>query len=279
MRRFLNAALVVAMVACVSTNAFAQRGQGGQQGGRGQAGQQGGPGGGFGMMGGGMMGGGMMGGGMYALLANPDVQKELKLEEGQIKEITEARDKITKEAREALGSGERPDLRNMSEEDRAAFMEKMRKSGEETAKKMAEEAELILDPNQQERLMGIYLQVSFIDALISAPIMERIELSEGQKKELESTREKAMTEMREVMQEAFRGGDRDAIRTKMEEFRKGLDEKYMAVLSKTQQTKVEELKGPKFEMSMGGRQRGGGGDEGGRGQGGRGDRGRPETDR
>ena len=84
------------------------------------------------------------------------------------------------------------------------------------------------------------------------------------------------------MREAFAGGgggggfDRDAMRERMETFRKESEEKILAHLSAEQKTAFEGLKGEKFEMPErafgfgGGR---GGGPGGGRGDGGRGRRG------
>jgi hypothetical protein len=174
---------------------------------------------------------------------------------------------LTKLAEQARG--ERPegvDFRNMSEEDRTAFFDKMRKEQEERNKKMKEQLEEVLLPEQIERLEQIGLQVRGVQALGDDDVAAKLNITDAQKKELAEVREKLQGEMREKMRELFSSGNRDGMREAFAKVRADMEKEVLGVLDSGQQKKFEELKGAKFEMPEGGVGRGGfGGPGGGRG--------------
>lgn len=260
-RSVFTMTIATLLVAAMAMTAEAQRqgGRGGQQGGRG--GQQGGRGGPGGMMGGGMMGRG--GGGLLQLAQMEAVQKEI-LAEDKKEEI----DKLAESLR-----GERPDMsgfREMSEEDRTKFFEKMQKERAERSKKGDAALAEILIPPQMERLEELRVQQMGIRALADEKVAAKLEL--GSKK---AKIEAAMQKMGEEMMTIFRSGDRENMREKVDALRKKADTDVLGLLSADQKKKFEALKGEAFEMPQ--RQFGRGGPGGGRGGEGGGERsGRPQ---
>jgi Spy/CpxP family protein refolding chaperone len=225
--------------------------------------------------GGGFGGRGFGGGGSLLDLARIEaVQKEIEVVDDQLTAINKLADELR--AQRDSQQGERPDFRNMSEEQRDKLFAEMRARREkESLAANAKLAEILLPP-QITRLEEISLQQRGTSALGDPKVAEKLGLSADQKKKLEETMTANMESMRSKMQELFQGGNRDGIREKMQELRKEADEKVLAALTADQKAKFESLKGQPFQMPEGafGRGRGGdrGGDRGGRGgdQGGRG---------
>ena len=256
--RKVTGLLSVALLAFVVTPVVAQ-GRGGQ-GGRGGPG-----GGGFGSRGGGgSMFGGRGGGDMtMALLRIEAVRTELEMSPDQEEALTKLQEQ---------GRPERPDVdfRNMSEEERTEFFEKMRKQAQERTTKMKEQLEEVLFPEQLERLQEINIQLQGIAALQNEEVAKELKITDAQKKELEEVRAGLMEKMREGMRELFSSGSRDGIREKMEKMRDDMEGDVLAVLTSEQKKKFEEMKGEKFEMPEGSFGRGRGGQSGRGGFGGRG---------
>lgn len=270
--RLVTGLLAVALLAFMVSDTLGQdQGRrGGDRGGRG------GPGGGFGGRG----GGGFAGRGgdpTLGLLRIPQVKEELKIAPEQEAALT----KLAEQAR-----GERPegiDFRNMSEEDRAAFLEKRRKQQEERNQQTRDQLEEVLLPDQLDRLKEISLQIRDVQALADKDVASELKISDAQKTELTEVRERLSGEMRDKMRELFSSGNRDGIREAFGKMQEEMRKEVIAVLSSDQQKQFEEMKGEKFEMPEGGFGGfgGRGGGPGGRGGpgGGRGFGGRPGGDR
>lgn len=279
-------------------------GQPPQQGGRGQGGGRGGFNfGGFGNRG---PGGGMtMRVDRAMLLGNEQVRTELKIEESQAAVIDSALDAY----REERNNAPRPDrdaFQTMSEEERTKLFEDMQKQREELSRKTDEVLNALLEPAQTTRLDQIALQMrlngGLAQALQSDDLKGKLKISEDQISKLKEAETAAQEEMRKVMEDmrgAFQGGRPggpgapgapgaaggfEAMREKMDAARKKTSDAALAVLTDSQKTQLEELKGPAFEIDMrammGGR--GGFGGPGGPGApgapGGRTRGGRPQTE-
>jgi Spy/CpxP family protein refolding chaperone len=227
--RLLGVAIAVAVVASASS-AMAQRGGQGR--------------GGFGR--GGFGGGGSM------LLGMEQVQKELDLSDDQ----KEAIQKVVEESFSARG-GERPNFRDMSEEERAKLREEAEARGKEVQKKIND----ILLPNQRERLAELQIQsrarFGMASALTSPEVADKLKLSDDQKKKLEELAPRFG---------GFGGGrprgegnNNDAPRLSREE----RDAKAKEVPTSDQLAEFEKMQGKKFEFPEFGR--GGQGGRGGRG--------------
>lgn len=262
MKRVKLLTLVAALMAMLIVPAVqAQPGGGGRPGG----GQFGGrPGGGQfgGRPGGGQFGG--RGGGpnnisISQLLQSEKVRNEAEIFDEQVQELKEASDKIRADAR--ANQGERPDFRNLTEEQRRELFEKFRKSSEETQKKINSAVQEILLPHQLERLEEIRIQILGSGALLLEPVQKKLKVTDTQKAKFEEitngTREKSQ-EMFGSVREKFQelGGDREKIqalmaeiREKMEAVQKEAEEKIVGTLTAGQKKQFEEMKGKPFEIS------------------------------
>ncbi|MEO1615288.1 MAG: hypothetical protein AAFV88_05525 [Planctomycetota bacterium] len=270
------ALVFMAAMSLVASDVMAQRGGGGRRGG---------PGGGAGGMraGGGMMGrGGGGGGSILGLLAVEKVQEELELMPDQIDAI-----KKLSSDRPQFERPEGFDPRDRSEENRAKMtemMEKMRAQREEFEAKQTEKLDEVLFPEQMERLQQIQVQVMGVQALSNERVAKELKITTEQKEKLTEMGRTMREEMMAKVREMFSGGGGGDVREKIEELRKGAEEKVLDVLTPDQKKSFEEMKGEPFEMPQMRGRGGPGGDRGGRGgeRGGRpdGDRGgRPDRDR
>lgn len=251
LRSGVRGCICVTVCLTLATAAFAQ----GQGGGRGRGGF-----GGFGRGGFGGFGGSSM------LLANENVQKELKITDDQKSKLEALREEGG--GRGAFGG--RGGGANLSDEEREKAMAEFQKRMEERNKK----AEAILDADQAKRLKEISLQIRGNAALTDEPVAKELALTEDQVASVKTIQEESMKQMRELG-----GGGRDLSREerqarfeenrkKMAEIRKATDEEYLAVLTEEQKAKFAAMKGAKFDYDpmtfWGGR----GGPGGRRGRGG-----------
>jgi len=221
------------------------------------------------------MRGGFGGGNNLLYLAmNEAVQKEIEVVDDQKAEIA----KISEEIRGQRTQGERPNFREMSDEDREKYMAQMRERGEKEAKIANAKLEEVLLPPQIARLKEIALQQRGTSALTDPEVAKELKITDAQKKKLADVNQKNMETMRSKMQELFQGGNREGIREKRQEMRKEADGKVLAVLTGEQKKKFEVMKGEAFEMPRRTFTRGGGRRGGGRGEGGRGRPQRPASD-
>ena len=211
------------------------------------------------------------------LLRIEEVKTELQVSPDQ----DEALAKLSEQAR-----GERPqgiNFQDMSDAERTAFFEKMRKEQEERNKRMKEQLEEVLLPEQIERLGQIGLQVRGVQALGDDEVAGKLKITAEQKKKLEEVREKLQGEMGAKVRELMSSGNRDGMREAFATMREDMEKEVLAVLNTDQQKQFEEMKGEKFDMpegGFGGRGGFGGGAPGGRGRpgGDAGGRGRPGGD-
>jgi len=254
--RIVSITLVSLAALALSDTAWAQPGPGG--GGRG-------------------MGMGMMRGGfnpslsmMYPMLLNsPTVQKDLDLLDEQKAKIKEANDKSRAAMRE-IGSS-MGDMSDLTDKERQAKWQEMGKKMQAQTKETNKLIEAALLPDQLKRLKGLALQAAGVMALSDKDVQKQLKLSDDQVAKIKSTDEDSMKKMGELFRS---GGDRDAMRKKMDEMRKETEKKKMDVLTADQKTALEKMKGKKLEIPAselrmpgfgGGGRRGGGGQGGGGG--------------
>ena len=271
--RFATGFVAVALVAFVVSDAFGQDQQ--RRGGGGRGGAPGG------FQGRGPGGGGPGGPGgadmTLGLLRIEAVQTELEVSPKQKEALEKMASQAMEQAREAFAGGERPDFRNMSEADRNAFFEKMRKQVEERTAEMKAQLDEVLLPQQIERLNQIGLQVRGVQALEDDEVAKNLNITAAQKAKFAQIREAQGAKMREMFQA---GGGPGAIdREAFGKLREETEKEVLAVLESGQQAKFEEMKGEAFEMPEGALGRGGfgggPGGPGGRGGPGGGPGGRP----
>lgn len=197
-------------------------------------------------------GGGMMGGG--ALLANKDVQKELKLTDEQI----EKAEKAAAEMRAKMAE-RRQELDGLEGQERQEKMASFQKEMAAESKKLSDE---LLKPEQAKRFEQISLQTEFRmrgpQALLGAEVQSKMKLTDEQKAKLNDLGEDLQSQRRELFQ-AGQGGDRQEMMTKMQALQKETAEKVMAMMTEDQKTAWKELTGEPFEIRFqpGQRPRGG----------------------
>jgi hypothetical protein len=217
--------------------------------------------------------GGMMGGGLLGLAMMEAVQNECEILEDQVTEIRQVAEKL----RPQRGEGDRPDWRNMSEQERQAAMEQMREQAAKQAAAANQELEKILLPPQMKRLKEIALQQQGSRALTTEEVATALNLNAKQKERIAAQLEENQGQMRERMQGIMQAGDREAAGERMRQLRTEMDGKVLAILTSAQKAKFEEMKGDEFDLP---RQFGAAGGRGGQQQqqqegagGGRGQRG------
>lgn len=241
----------------------------------GQPRRPGGPGGpgGFGFFGGGPGGGAGAMGGM--LLGNEKVQKELELLPDQIEKLTKLRDGQQEKMREMFSG-----FRDLSEEERRKKFEGMREKLEEAGKENQNKMNEILLPHQQDRLKQIGLQLRGFGAIDDPEVAADLKISDDQKDQIRTVREKQREKMTAMFRDGGQGGDREAMREKFQQLRTENEKEVLEVLTEKQRDQFEKMKGEKFEIDFSSLRPGGPGGPGGRFGGDRrpgGDR--PEGDR
>lgn len=170
-----------------------------------------------------------------ALLGNKSVQDELKLTDDQKAAIK----KVMDEGRAAM----RKAFQDMDRDAARAAREKM---GKELAK--VKEG---LKPDQAKRFKQIQLQVAGPRALASPEVQKELKLTDKQTEEVKGIFKDLQAKRQELFKDA--GGDREKMREafrKMQEMSKTANEKLGKVLTPDQQKKLEQLKGPKFEIKF-----------------------------
>jgi len=215
MRGCLKAALAFGMVAVLAAPVMAQ-GRGG-------------------------FGGGMGMGGMANLVANPGVQKELKLSAEQIEKATALaasnREKMT-EIRSKLEGLE-------GQEAMAKRTELMKPINEENTKKIKG----FLKDEQYTRLSQIDLQQrGFAGVLADKDLVKKLSITEDQTSKIRTMMTDMQAEAREIMQSA--GDDRPAAMQKTTALRTETNKKVMALMSDDQKKTWKEMTGEPFTVTF-----------------------------
>lgn len=213
------------------------------------------PGGGRGGFGGGFGGpGGGFGGGGAQLLQDENVRKDLGLVDEQVQKLTSIQEKMRAEMGEMF-AGMR-DLGGLTDEERQARFEEMRTKATKRMEEVQKDIDLVLLPQQRDRLKQITVQSRLqrggtSDTLASDEVAKELGITEAQKEELKKVAEEADVEMRQ----------------KIEKLREEAREKIISVLTPDQQARFKRLIGEKIEFAppQFGGGRGGPGGPGGRG--------------
>jgi hypothetical protein len=183
-------------------------------------------------------GGGVGGAGM--LLANPDVQQELKLSDDQIAKSKEVSQSVREKFKDKITA-----LKDAPQEERLAkFQEVMKAVGEETDKALKG----VLNADQQKRLKQLELQQRGADAFTDPEVEKTLNLTAEQKDKMKTIREDAGKEMREVFQNA--AGNIQEAMTKIQTLRKETTEKATSTLTDTQKKTWKEMTGAPFEFKF-----------------------------
>ncbi len=212
MRGYLKAVAAFGMMAALASPAMAQ-GRGG-------------------------MGGGMMGG-AAGLIGNPSIQKELKLDEAQIKKAGE----VAQDARAKM-QDLRSSLDGLEGEARTKKMQELgRSSNEEAILTLG----TFLKPEQLKRYKEISLQQRGASALSDPAIVSALKVTDEQAGKVKTILADSQSQMREIQQSA--GDDRQGAMQKMLTHRKETQTKVMALMTDDQKKSWKEMTGEPFDVT------------------------------
>jgi Spy/CpxP family protein refolding chaperone len=179
------------------------------------------------------------------MLRNEAVQKELTLTEDQTKSVAELAAKMQSDAMEIMSG-----LQDLSEEEKKEELPNVMKMITARGKELQEKVDKVLDAKQLTRLKQLSIQRRNMGALEDEEVLAVLKLSDEQKQQLVAIRDGAADKQEEIIKEAIAGGggDRQAIRGKIEAMQKELGQKALEVLTAEQREQFEKLKGDKFDF-------------------------------
>jgi Spy/CpxP family protein refolding chaperone len=191
-----------------------------------QGGGPGGPGG---------FGGPFGGNGLLGLAMRDEVQQELQLVDEQQDKVRALSDDMRSKVRDEMG-GMFQQLRDVSDEERRAKFDEIRKKFEAINTDMEKKLDGVLLPHQLERLKQIDLQSKIrqrgASALTGGDVAEALNLSDDQREKLE----KRAAEVQEELQ------------TKIRELQADARKKMIDVLTPEQQAQLQKMMGDQFDL-------------------------------
>jgi hypothetical protein len=183
------------------------------------------------------------------MMSSAEVQKELTLSPEQTKSVNDIATEMRTTAMEIMSG-----LQDLTPEEQKEELANVMKMVTEEAKNLQVQVDEILDDKQTARMKELSLQRRNVEALEDKEVAESLKLTEEQGKKLIDIRNEAADKQDAIIQEAIKsGGDRSKIREKIEELRKELGDKALAVLTTEQREQFDKMKGAKFNFP---RQRG-----------------------
>jgi Spy/CpxP family protein refolding chaperone len=186
-------------------------------------------------------GGGMMMGGS-ALLMNPGVQAELKLDDEQKEKVQAYAQESMEEMRSAF-----QELQDLEGDARAEKMATLRtEMAEKNQKAMAK----LMKPEQIKRFEQIELQARGLQAFMDPKVAEKLKPTDEQKEKLREIAEDSQSAMREAFMDA-QGGDRQAAMARIGELRTESMKKALALMTDEQKKAWEEMTGKPFQLQLG----------------------------
>jgi hypothetical protein len=169
-------------------------------------------------------------------LADPALQKELKLSDEQ---ITKLKDALNKVMGNHKGTLER--LQQMPPEEQ---QKKMQAIQDDSQKAIAG----ILDEKQMKRFKQIMLQMNGVAALMDPQVQKELKLSDEQKKKLDGVFNDGQKRMQDMARTP--GASREEFQKKYEAILKDIEDKTNGVLSEDQKKSFKEMKGAPFEAAQ-----------------------------
>jgi hypothetical protein len=170
------------------------------------------------------------------------VQKELALNAEQIAEVNALNTQMRSDAMEIMSG-----LQDLTEEERKEEMPNVMKMVGEKGKELQGKVDKLLDAKQHARLKELSIQRRNLGALQDPEILVALKITDDQKKQLLEVRDGFAKEQEDLQKEFLaRGGDRQALRPKVEALQKSMGEKVMAVLTTEQREQFDKMKGEKF---------------------------------
>ncbi len=180
------------------------------------------------------------------LLAMPEVQKELNLNDDQTKQITtllrDAREKL----RASFGQSNVQEMQNLSQEERQKRFDERRKMTEEVGKGIDKKIAGILDAKQAERLHQLQLQREGAMALNRPEVIKKLVLSQDQQAQIKKIQEDARPKNPPAFDSNQPAADRQAAFQKMREQFEKAQKDSLAVLNDDQMLDWTKMCGKTF---------------------------------
>lgn len=172
--------------------------------------------------------------GPMEVVAIPEVQAELKLDQTQKELIAALTERYRQEARSLFQS-----LRDLSEEDRRTRIR-------ELTTKYDRELTGVLKPEQKKRLNQIVWQARGPSVVLEEAVGSQLNLTADQRNRIQAIVEQMAQARRQAFQNAQ--GDFQGVQQQLQQLRQQEEQQINAVLTETQRTKLREILGPPFQL-------------------------------
>ena len=202
--------------------------------------------------------GGGFGGGNSMLLAMPEVQKELGLDDDQKGLLQDMQADMMEQTRSAFGNFDFQEFQKLDREERQKRMEEGRKRFEELGKKSDEMVATILEPKQAERLNQLRLQRDGVSSFTRPEVADKIGLSQDQRKKVQEILESMRSDPNQfsgLFRRDMSEEERTVAMAKMRELGEKMREKaekgrsdILGLLTSEQKDRWEKVQGAKFEF-------------------------------
>jgi hypothetical protein len=216
------------------------------------------------------------GGGMRmpstVLLRMPEVQKELSINDDQKGKLQDVATEIRQDMQKEMQSGgQRPNIQDMTDEERNKFFADMRARSEKLNKSADEKLGKVLTSDQLSRLKELQLQSQGANALVTPDVVAKLTITSDQKSKIQDIIQKSRPQGGGFDPNATDEERQAAAKERREARAKALKDS-LAVLTDEQRTNFSKMTGKEFKFpdnmgfgGFGGRGRGGNGGNGGGG--------------
>ncbi len=177
-------------------------------------------------------------GGGANLIGNPGIQKELKLDDDQVKKAREVAQDFTARMQDARSSVE-----GLEGDARMKKIQELSKIGNDEALLTLG---TFLKPEQLKRFKQIRLQQRGANAMTDPAIVSALKVTDDQAEKVKAIIADSRTEMREAQESA--AGDRQAAMQKFNSIRKESSTKVMALMTDDQKKAWKEMTGEPYEV-------------------------------
>ena len=180
------------------------------------------------------------------LLANDQVQEELKLTDDQKGKLRVMGEKAMAEMRERFSG-----MRDLSEEERRAKFAEMQKEGEQRNKQIEAQLKEVLTTQQSERLGQIRLQQQGMMAVGTPDVAKALGITEEQKEKLQAAGQEIQEKMRGMWQQVqdLEGEQRgQKMQQLSQEIGQAAEQKVKEILSTEQWETFQKMRGEPLKL-------------------------------
>jgi hypothetical protein len=178
------------------------------------------------------------------MIGGEEVQTELGMSDEQKTKANDLGLQLRQEAFEIMSG-----LQDLTPDEQKEAMGEVMNMIAEKGKEVEGRLDELLDDKQAVRLKELSLQARGAQALEDEDVIAALKITDDQKKKLTEIRETGL----EALQAAFgklreAGGDQGELRAKMQKLREELNEQALAVLTASQRSQFDKMKGTAFKF-------------------------------